>query len=104
MSRKHFETAAEAAKRYHTNDTDTWTEAVKWADEEIKNLEERNTKLEKTLEAYIYAINHLDDYFEYARESKIDADRVYDTLHNLTTKLRDIHNDKENSKSIIKGW
>jgi hypothetical protein len=47
-------------------------------------------KLKKKLSAYQEAVNKIDDFFEYANESKSDRERVHEILDNLTLKLSTI--------------
>jgi len=42
------------------------------------------------LEAYQKAINKIDDYFEYANESKSDRERIHKILAELTADLLEI--------------
>jgi len=53
----------------------------------IEGLQKRNRLLEKRNRAYQQAINALDDFFEYANESKSDREQVHKVLDNLTLKL-----------------
>lgn len=53
-----------------------------------------NDTYEEILVAYQKAINQIDDYFEYANESKKDRVRVHSILFRLTDKLREIHSAK----------
>ncbi len=48
------------------------------------------TANEMMLTAYRKAINEIDDYFEYARESAKDQKKVYQILGNLTDSLKTI--------------
>lgn len=50
-------------------------------------LEREITKLVKQRDAYMRAINRIDDFFEYANESISDRKRVYSILDNLTLRL-----------------
>jgi len=47
------------------------------------------------LNAYMEAINEIDDFFEYANESRTDRKRVHEILGRLTEKLVKIYNHKE---------
>jgi hypothetical protein len=48
-------------------------------------------KTEAALKAYIESINEIDDYFEYANESKRDREFVHSVLNKLTNKLTGIY-------------
>jgi len=45
------------------------------------------------LDAYIKAINEIDDWFEYANESKKDREMIHGVLEKLTYRLVEIHRD-----------
>ena len=47
-------------------------------------------KLKKQREAYQHALNKIDDFFEYANESKKDREFIHGVLDNLTLKLSKI--------------
>lgn len=47
-------------------------------------------KLKKQLVAYQEAVNKIDDWFEYANESKADREKVHEILDHLTLKLSTI--------------
>lgn len=53
-------------------------------------LREGIEKANRRLLAYQNAVNEIDDYFEYAMESKRDQKKVYQILGNLTDKLSKI--------------
>jgi hypothetical protein len=48
-------------------------------------------KDKKALEEYKKAINKIDDFFEYANESKKDREFIHGVLDNLTGKLAKIY-------------
>jgi hypothetical protein len=53
----------------------------------IDELEVKNIRLQKQLDAYKDAVNRIDDWFEYANESATDREKVHEILDNLTLKL-----------------
>ena len=53
------------------------------------NKELKTTKA--VLEAYIIAINLIDDYFEYNHKSDIDKKYVMKAIDSLSEKVRDIY-------------
>lgn len=58
---------------------------------------------DKKLDAYIKAINKIDDYFEYRCKSKEDQKKVYEILKELTDTLVKGMTDKEKLRGIPEG-
>jgi hypothetical protein len=66
---------------------------------EFKNVPVRLTTMDDkeklVLEEYKKAINIIDDFFEYANESKKDREFIHEVLDNLTDKLTKIYNTQQ---------
>jgi hypothetical protein len=56
----------------------------------IDGMEEEIIKLRKQREAYQIAVNRIDDFFEYANESKKDRKFIHGVLDTLTKTLSNI--------------
>jgi hypothetical protein len=56
----------------------------------IFEMQGKCDKLKKQLAAYQEAVNKIDDWFEYANESKKDRDFIHKVLDKLTLKLSTI--------------
>jgi hypothetical protein len=54
------------------------------------------------LEEYKKAINKIDDFFEYANESKKDREFIHGVLDNLTIKLAGIYNGSDLEDELAK--
>ena len=46
------------------------------------------SRIEKILQAYVEAVNKIDDFFEYRNESKSDREAVHKILKELTKDLK----------------
>lgn len=57
-------------------------------------LLEVNNKLTNQLRVYQGSVNKLDDYFEYANESKVDRKKVHQILGNLTDGLVELNKER----------
>jgi len=62
-----------------------------------------NDKEEKALEAYKTTINRIDDWFEYANESKKDREFIHGELDKLTAKLTKIYETRRTVEDLENG-
>lgn len=62
-----------------------------------------NDREEKALKAYKTTINQIDDWFEYANESKKDRDFIHAELDKLTAELLKIYKGTQSAENLENG-